>query len=147
VLGIVCGVLLIYAHRLDVAPPALLPDEAAAIRHAESIAQAGRDLDGRRFPLFVHLHDNVWTQPLPVYFTALLGPVVGSSDAAVRMPSVIVAALDAALIYLSIAGGGSISRAAVLRRTQVRDPVTVITLGVQIIFSSFFLSVLGLGRK
>jgi 4-amino-4-deoxy-L-arabinose transferase-like glycosyltransferase len=100
VLGIVSGVLLIYAHRLDVAPPALLPDEAAAIRQSESIAQTGRDLDGRRFPLFFHLHDNVWTQPLPVYFTALLRPVVGSSDAAVRMPSVIVAALDAALIYL-----------------------------------------------
>jgi 4-amino-4-deoxy-L-arabinose transferase-like glycosyltransferase len=100
VLGIVCGVLLIYAHRLGVAPPALLPDEAAAIRQAESIAQTGRDLDGRRLPLFFHLHDNVWTQPLPVYFTALLRPVVGSSDAAFRVPSVIVAALDVALIYL-----------------------------------------------
>jgi 4-amino-4-deoxy-L-arabinose transferase-like glycosyltransferase len=112
VLGIVCGVLLIYAHRLGVAPPALLPDEAAAIRQAESIAQTGRDLDGRRLPLFFHLHDNVWTQPLPVYFTALLRPVVGSSDAAFRVPSVIVAALDVALIYLLAArlfGRGSLA--------------------------------------
>ena len=76
-LGIVCGVLLIYARRLDVAPPALLPDEAVAIRQAESVAQTGRDLDGRRFPLFFHLHDNVWTQALPVYFMALLRPIVG----------------------------------------------------------------------
>ena len=45
--GIVCGVLLIYARRLDVAPPALLPDEAVAVRQAESIAQTGRDLDRR----------------------------------------------------------------------------------------------------
>jgi Dolichyl-phosphate-mannose-protein mannosyltransferase len=62
--------------------------------------------------LFFHLHDNVWTQPLPVYFTAFLGPVVGSSDAAVRMPSVIVAALDAALIHLVAArlfGRGSLA--------------------------------------
>ena len=49
-----------------------------------------------------------------MYFDGAFGAtVVGSSDAAVRVPSVIVAALDAALIYLSIAGGGSISRAAV----------------------------------
>jgi 4-amino-4-deoxy-L-arabinose transferase-like glycosyltransferase len=112
VLGIVCGVLFIYARHLDVAPPALLPDEAAAIRQAESIAQTGRDLDGRRFPLFFHLHDNVWTQPLPVYFMALMRPVVGSSEAAVRVPSVIVAALDVALIYLVAArlfGRGSLA--------------------------------------
>ena len=118
-LGIVCGVLLIYARRLDVAPPALLPDEAAAIHQAESIAQTGRDLDGRRFPLFFHLHDNVWTQPLPVYVMALLRPVVGSSEAAVRVPSVVVAALDVALIYLVAArlferGGRALLGAALL---------------------------------
>ena len=49
----------------------------------------------------------------------------------------------------AVAGGGSIS--ASCRTSEglrfVIPAVTVITLGVQIIFSSFFLSVLGLGRK
>jgi len=100
VLGIVCAVVLVYARRLDVSPPTLHPDEAAAVRQAASIAHTGRDLEGRRFPLFVHLRDNVWTQPLAVYFTALLLPIVGSSASGVRVPSAIIAALDVALIYL-----------------------------------------------
>jgi hypothetical protein len=81
VLGIVCGVLLIDGRQLAVSPQALLPDEASAVRQAQSMAQTGRDLDSRRLPLFFHVHDNVWTQPVPVYFTALLLPVVGSSNA------------------------------------------------------------------
>jgi 4-amino-4-deoxy-L-arabinose transferase-like glycosyltransferase len=175
VLGILCGVLLLYPRHLDVSPPALHPDEAAAIRQAQSIAQSGRDLDGRRLPLFFHLHDNVWIQPLPVYFTALVLTAIGPSDATARVPSVIVAAIDAVLIYCVAARLFRRGSFAVLlivtglglfilpvnhwRRLDfgelpyseglrfVIPAVTVITLGVQIIFSSFFLSVLGLGRK
>src|ERR1041384_1716330 len=63
-LGIVGGTLLAYGRHLDVSPAALHRDEAATVEQARSIAETGRDLEGRRLPFFFHLRDNVWTPPL-----------------------------------------------------------------------------------
>src|SRR5262245_10233605 len=62
----------LYARQLDVSPPVLHPDEIAVVRQANAITLTGHDLEGRRLPLFFRVHDNLWTAPLPVYFTALL---------------------------------------------------------------------------
>ena len=87
----------IYARRLDV-PPAL-PDETALIQQARAIAETGRDGDGQFLPLYVRLHDNVWTPPLPVYATVLFLTAIGLSEPTLRLPSVVMAAVDVALVY------------------------------------------------
>jgi len=86
VLGVLCAVLLIYARHLDSSPPALHQDEAAVVEQARSIAETGRDLEGRRLPLFFHLRDNVWVPPLPVYWTATLLALPGVGRTSVRLP-------------------------------------------------------------
>jgi 4-amino-4-deoxy-L-arabinose transferase-like glycosyltransferase len=92
--------LVVYARRLDVSPPALHPDEIALARQADSIARTGHDLDNRRLPLYFHLHDNVWAQPVAVYVTALFLKTIGLNESSVRLTSVVVAAIDVALIYI-----------------------------------------------
>jgi len=90
--------LAIYARRLDVSPPRH-PDEVDLSRQAVALAQTGRDADGQRLPLYFRLHDNVWTPPVPVYMTAVVLKVRASASA-IRIPSILLAAVDVALIAL-----------------------------------------------
>ncbi len=90
----------LYARQLDVSPSAMHAHEIAIGRQASSLAQTGRDLDGRRLPLYFHVRGNVWTPPLPVYFTLLVMTMIGMPEWGARLPSVVVAAIDVALIYL-----------------------------------------------
>src|SRR5207244_3018321 len=95
---VAAAALALYAQRLDVSPPSLHPDEIDLGRQAEAIAREGRDTDGRRFPLFFRLHDNVWLPPLPVYVTALALSARPSSMRLMRLPAALVAAIDVALM-------------------------------------------------
>jgi 4-amino-4-deoxy-L-arabinose transferase-like glycosyltransferase len=90
----------LYARQLDVSPPVLHPDEIAVVRQANAITLTGHDLEGRRLPLFFRVHDNVWTAPLPVYFTALLAWVGLLPAWGARFPSVLIAAINVALTYV-----------------------------------------------
>ena len=91
---------LIYAYQLGDGPPSLSRDEGDLGAQAQSIAQGGRDADGGLLPLYFHVRDNQWAQPLPIYVTALSVMAAGSSQWSLRLPSVFVAIVDIVLIYL-----------------------------------------------
>ncbi|PYQ95405.1 MAG: hypothetical protein DMF96_22280 [Acidobacteria bacterium] len=61
-----------YASCLDLSPGAFNHLEMSLVLEAHAIASSGRDLEGRLLPLYFHISDTLWFQPVPVYFTALL---------------------------------------------------------------------------
>ncbi|MGH9385691.1 MAG: ArnT family glycosyltransferase [Vicinamibacterales bacterium] len=91
--------LLLYGLGLSRAPGPLHPDEVALARQAYSIAQTGRDLDGRLLPLFVHSEGEVWFPPVPAYAAAVAAALVPTSSVAVRWPSVLFGVLTMLLVY------------------------------------------------
>ena len=99
---LVAAAALIYGLGLDRTPPHLQRDEAVFALQSMSIAATGRDIDGRRLPLYFEmrlLRDHVWFQPLLVYWTALFLKLVPPSQAAFRIPSVAIGAIDVLLLY------------------------------------------------
>ena len=91
--------LAVYALRLDDSPLAMHPDETVVTQQAQSVARTLHDVDGRLLPLFFHVRDNLWTTPLPVYFTALLF-ALGLPESAARFASVLVAVIDVVLLFV-----------------------------------------------
>jgi 4-amino-4-deoxy-L-arabinose transferase-like glycosyltransferase len=98
--ALAAAALLLYGSRLGYPPASSRGDEASLAAQARSIAATGHDLGGRVLPLYVHIEDTLWFQPVPVYFTALILTLRPSGDSAVRVPSVIIGTLDIILIYL-----------------------------------------------
>ena len=94
---LVLTTVLIYASRLDEAP--WNHDELSVAVQARSIAASGRDIDGRLLPLYFHIRDDVWFQPVLVYLTALFLTASANPAVASRLPSVAVGALDVILIF------------------------------------------------
>ncbi len=127
VLLLTSAALVIYAHGLDFSPASLHPDEVGLSLQARSIAQTVHDVDGRFLPLYFHIRDMVWAQPLPVYFTALFLTAMGLSEFTVRLPTVILAAVDVALIY------------AIAKRLFGGDLLAAIASGLLILTPSFFI--------
>src|SRR6185436_3235394 len=80
----------IYGLRLDRVPPYLSHDEVAFSLHAHSIAATGRDVNGRRFPLFFQVNSQLWATPVVVYTTAALLKIAPLTETVIRLPSVIV---------------------------------------------------------
>jgi len=96
------GVLLVYGAKLDHTPPDLHRDEVVFALQAQSIASTGRDVDGRRLPLYFRmstLGDDIWFCPVLVYVTAAFLKVLPLSEIVVRLPSVGIGALNVVLIF------------------------------------------------
>jgi 4-amino-4-deoxy-L-arabinose transferase-like glycosyltransferase len=97
--GLAVVAFLVYAPTLASVPGSLHPDELTLARQAYSIAQTGRDLDGRLLPLFIHRDNELWFPALPVYAAAAAITILPSSPVAVRWASVVFGVLGVVLIY------------------------------------------------
>jgi 4-amino-4-deoxy-L-arabinose transferase-like glycosyltransferase len=91
--------LLFYGSRLSQSPPLLQPAEVALARQAYSIAQTGRDLDGRLVPLYVHSEDEIWFPTVPAYGAVIATTIAPTSPVAVRWPSVVIGVIAILLVY------------------------------------------------
>ncbi len=97
---IVAGAL--YLPRRDI-PSYLAPDEVFSALTAHSVAETGRDLNGRFLPLYFQLPDSfetrMWYQPIAVYAMAASVKVLPFSESTVRLPMTIAAIIDILLAY------------------------------------------------
>jgi 4-amino-4-deoxy-L-arabinose transferase-like glycosyltransferase len=96
----------IYLHQFGTVPFYIGGDEATLGIHAHSIATTGRDLNGRLLPLFINVEDplpefqgNRWWQPFLIYVTASILTVLPFAEWSVRLPLVLLALLNVALIF------------------------------------------------
>src|SRR4029078_6094889 len=92
--------LLIYAPYLSNVPGSMHPDELSLTRQAYSIAQTGRDLDGRLLPLYIHRDAELWFPALPVYAAAAAVTILPASAAGARWASVAFGVLGIVLVYI-----------------------------------------------
>jgi len=87
---------------LDYSPIYLHDSEIQFGLHARSIAFTAHDTNGRFLPVYFQMPaigDNVWFQPLLVYWTAPWLRILPFSEYTVRLPSVAIGAIDIALMY------------------------------------------------
>lgn len=82
--------LLLYAFRLSAAP--ITPDEAVFNAQARSIGAGAT-------PMFFHVRDEQWLQPLAVYANAAAG-AAGGGDMSGRIVSAVAGAISVALVFL-----------------------------------------------
>lgn len=95
-------VLAFYCSGLSYSPAHLHHDEAIIALQAHSVATSGRDFEGRALPLYFfmpQLGDRAWYQPTIIYLGALILQVLPPSEAAFRVPTALVATLDALLMF------------------------------------------------
>jgi len=96
------AVLGLCAFRLEHTPPHLHRDEVMFALQAQSIASTGRDLEGRRFPLYFEMRamgEHVWFHPIVVYVTALFLKVLPLDEQVVRIPSAVIGVIDVLLMF------------------------------------------------
>lgn len=91
---------LLYSIQIGRAP--LSADEIQLLQQAQSITATGRDLAGRRTPLFPQVAGEHWQQPIAVYATVAMSAVAPPAMAA-RLASALVAAASVGLLYLLLA--------------------------------------------
>jgi 4-amino-4-deoxy-L-arabinose transferase-like glycosyltransferase len=97
---IVAGVLL-YGTRLGEVPAYVIHDEAQGALQAHAIATTGRDLSGRRLPIyFTEPEFPPGRDPALIYLTALGLKVLPFSEAGVRTPTALVAVLNVVLTFV-----------------------------------------------
>lgn len=99
---LLAGAAILYAIDLGHAPIYLHEAEVLFALHAHSIATTLRDTNGRLLPLYFEMPqigENVWFHPAIVYAMAPFLAVLPLSEAAIRLPSVIVGLLDLVLVY------------------------------------------------
>jgi 4-amino-4-deoxy-L-arabinose transferase-like glycosyltransferase len=88
----------VYFWKLGSAPLYLAPDEAIIANDAFSLARTGRTLDGTFLPLYVFVEvSRNWFMPAIYYLQAIFLQVLPLSEAAIRIPSVVVALVTMAL--------------------------------------------------
>ena len=90
---------LVYGYGLANAPIHVHFDEVLFGLEADAIARSGRDTNGRAFPVYFQVDSNVWYQPIAIYFSALVLKLLPLSDAAIRLPTVIVGLTNVVLMY------------------------------------------------
>jgi 4-amino-4-deoxy-L-arabinose transferase-like glycosyltransferase len=95
-------VLALYTIALGRAP--IYPHEAEVLfaLHAHAIATTLHDANGRLLPLYFQMPaigENVWFHPMIVYTMAPFLTVLPLSEAAIRLPSVLVGLVDVVLVY------------------------------------------------
>src|ERR1700752_366110 len=101
--ALVTGVLVLYGAGLTYSPPYLHEAEGLFALHAHAIATTGHDVYGRLLPLYFQMTaigDNVWFHPAIVYATAPFLLVLPFAEWVIRLPSILVAAVNVVLIYL-----------------------------------------------
>ena len=101
--ALIAGVLLLYGAGLTYTPPYLHEAEVLFALHAHAIATTAHDVYGRFLPLYFQMTpigENVWFHPAIVYATAPFLLVLPFTEWVIRLPSVLVAALNVLLIYL-----------------------------------------------
>lgn len=92
----------LYFDRLDSAPPHIQIDEAMIAINAQAIASTGRDLRGEFLPLFTRTADTSWYQPLVIYASAAALAVLPFNEWTVRLPTVLFALTNIALMFVFI---------------------------------------------
>jgi 4-amino-4-deoxy-L-arabinose transferase-like glycosyltransferase len=100
--ALVAGVLLLYGAGLTYSPPYLHEAELLFALHAHAIATTGHDVYGRLLPLYFQMKpigENVWFHPAIVYATAPFLLVLPVAEWVIRLPSILVAALNVVLLY------------------------------------------------
>jgi 4-amino-4-deoxy-L-arabinose transferase-like glycosyltransferase len=100
--ALVAGVLLLYGAGLTYSPPYLHEAELLFGLHAHAIATTGHDVYGRLLPLYFQMTpigENVWFHPAIVYATAPFLLVLPVAEWVIRLPSILVAALNVVLLY------------------------------------------------
>ena len=91
----------LYATRLGEVPAYLIHDETQGALQAHAIATTGRDLSGRRLPLyFTEPEFPPGRDPILIYVTALGLQVLPFSEAGVRIPTALIATLNVVLAFL-----------------------------------------------
>ena len=99
-LALAIATLVLYAWRLAYSPIHLHYDEIFFGLQAHSIQTTGRDLNGRLWPVYFQLESTInWYQPMAVYWSALVLSVIPLSDAAIRIPTVLVGVADVVLMF------------------------------------------------
>lgn len=90
-----------YLPGLDVSPPHLLHDEIKPALQAKSLADTGRDLNGRLLPLyFPEPGFSVGRDPILIYVTAAWLTILPLSDVSIRVPSAIIGAVGVGLTFV-----------------------------------------------
>lgn len=91
----------LYATRLGEVPVYVMHDEAQGALQAHAIATTGRDLSGRRLPMyFTEPEFPPGRDPALIYVTALGLQVLPFSEAGVRTPTALVAVLNVLLTFV-----------------------------------------------
>jgi 4-amino-4-deoxy-L-arabinose transferase-like glycosyltransferase len=91
----------VYATRLDFAPIYLTHDEVNFSLQSISIAQTGRDLNGRWFPVYFSEPEfTAGRDPMMIYVTALALAVLPLSEAVVRLPTALVGVVTIVLLLI-----------------------------------------------
>ena len=100
--AIVLGGTLLYATSLGYVPPYLIHDEMQGALQAHAIATTGRDLSGRRLPMyFTEKEFPPGRDPVMIYVTALGLKVLPFSESGVRTPTALVAVLNLVLMFFA----------------------------------------------
>lgn len=90
----------VYSIGLAVSPPHLTHDEIKFALQAKSIAESGRDLDGRLLPVyFKEPGFAVGRDPLCIYVTAAVLTVLPLSESSIRFATALVGGLGVGLIF------------------------------------------------
>jgi 4-amino-4-deoxy-L-arabinose transferase-like glycosyltransferase len=91
----------LYLTRLSFAPIYLIHDEVKFSLQAESVAESGRDLNGRLLPLyFAEPEFKAGRDPVMIYVTALALKALPLSQFAVRLPTALVGVLNCVLMFI-----------------------------------------------
>ena len=93
------AVVALYATRLGVAPIYLVHDEINFSLQAASVAETGRDLNGRLLPVYFSEPEfTAGRDPMMIYATAAALQVLPLSEASVRLPTALVGVLNVLLV-------------------------------------------------
>ncbi len=94
-LGLVIAISIFFRfYRLDTIPLGLHSDEAVMGYHARHVLQA------KQFPIF--FEENRGQEPMKMYLTALLLPLLGETAIAIRTVSALAGVMTVALLYLLV---------------------------------------------
>ena len=120
---LVVALVAIYATRLGFAPIYLVHDEVNFSLQAVSVADTGRDLNGRLLPVYFSEPEfTAGRDPMMIYATALALQVLPLSESAVRLPTALVGVLNVLLVVW-------------LARRLFGDPRLAIAAGAMLAFS------------